>query len=242
MPFNGGTTMSTRSALRSIAPLGAFLLLAACQDAVSPIAGPVSPSAPALAMGTHHAAGVVNWHAQQMGLGRSGPVAGASAALVRNANGISFRLMANSLTPGNAYTLWLVVINNPGACSATPCAAGDFLLNDAPDAQVRFAAGHVAGASGKGTFAGSVKEGPLSGWLADGALLNSMGAEVHLVINDHGPMIPEFMPGMIQTYRGGCSDSSPFPGVFPATALADGEVGPNTCRLHQAAVFLAPGA
>jgi hypothetical protein len=62
------------------------------------------------------------------------------------------------------------------------------------------------------------------------------------VINDHGPMLPEFMPGMIQTYRGGCSDSSPFPGVFPATALADGEDGPNTCRLHQAAVFLAPGA
>jgi hypothetical protein len=67
-----------------------------------------------------------------------------------------------------------------------------------------------------------------------------LGAEIHLVINDHGPMIPEFMPGMIHTYRGGCADSSPFPAIFPATALADGVVGPNTCRLYQAAVFLAP--
>jgi hypothetical protein len=45
---------------------------------------------------------------------------------------------------------------------------------------------------------------------------------------------------MIHTYRGGCADSSPFPPIFPATALADGESGPNICRLYQAATFLAP--
>jgi hypothetical protein len=56
---------------------------------------------------------------------------------------------------------------------------------------------------------------------------------------DHGPMLAEFMPGMIHTYRGGCTNASPCPGVFPATALGDGEVGPNICRLYQAAV-LAP--
>jgi hypothetical protein len=216
------------------------MLLAACSDGVSTLAGPVPDSGPDLSVGTHHQSVGVNWHAQQAAFGRSGPVAGAQANLVRNANGISYRLTTNSLTPGNAYTLWLVVINNPAACTATPCAAPDFLLNDAPDAQVRFAAGHVAGGSGKGTFAGSVKEGPLSGWLEDGSLQNSLGAEVHLVINDHGPMIPEFMPGMIHTYRGGCADISPFPAVFPPSALADGEVGPNICRLYQAAVFLAP--
>jgi hypothetical protein len=216
------------------------MLLAACSDGASKLAGPVPDSGPVFSVGTHHQSAVVNWHAQQAGFGRSGLVAGASANVVRNANGISYRMTTNSLTPGNAYTLWLVVINNPAACAGTPCGAPDFFLNDDTDAQVRFAAGSVAGGSGQGTFAGSVKEGPLSGWLADGSLQNSMGAEVHLVINDHGSKLPEFMPGMIHTYRGGCADSSPFPAVFPPTALADGEVGPNTCRLYQTAVFLAP--
>jgi hypothetical protein len=52
-------------------------------------------------------------------------------------------------------------------------------------------------------------------------------------------MLPEYMPGMIQTYRGGCSDASPFPAIFPPTALADGAPGPNTCRLSQVAIFQA---
>jgi hypothetical protein len=228
------------SSSRPIALFGTCMLLAACSDGVSKLAGPVPDSGPVLSVGAHHQSAAVNWHAQQAGFGRSGPVAGAQAHLIRNANGITYRMTTNSLTPGNAYTLWLVVVNNPSACSTTPCAAPELFSNLATDAQVRFAAGHVAGGSGNGTFAGSVKEGPLSGWLADGSLENSMGAEVHLVINDHGVKLPEFMPGMIHTYRGGCSNSSPFPPFFPATALADGEVGPNICRLYQAAIFLPP--
>ena len=42
---------------------------------------------------------------------------------------------------------------------------------------------------------------------------------------------------MLATYRGGCSDDSPFPGIFPQTALDDGLVGPNTCRLTMSAIF-----
>lgn len=180
----------------------------------------------------------VGWHAQQAPLGKTGAVAGASAQLVRNDNGIAYRLNTTGLEAGNAYTLWLVVVNNPSACMSTPCSAPEIINNAATDSQVRFAAGHVAGASGNGTFAGRVGEGPLSGWLPGRTLEDSKGAEIHLVVNDHGPAIAEFMPGMISTYRGGCSNASPFPGVFPATALADGEPGPNICRLYQAAVFL----
>jgi hypothetical protein len=186
---------------------------------------------------------VVNWHAQQMtpfGNHRSGPVDGASAQLVRNSNGISFHISTNSLTPGNAYTLWLVVVNNPAACSAHPCTAADITRNPATHAQVRYAAGTVAGESGRATLSGAIQEGPLSGWLPDRALEDARHGEIHLVVNDHGPMIPEYMPGMIQTYRGGCRDGSPFPPPFPATALADGEPGPNTCLLYQAAVFPTP--
>lgn len=66
---------------------------------------------------------------------------------------------------------------------------------------------------------------------------DSATAEIHLVLNDHGPALAEHMPSMIRTYRGGCSDASPFPAVFPQTALGDGTKGPNTCRLFQVAAF-----
>lgn len=190
-----------------------------------------------------HQSATVMWHAQQMhpaGTKNSGPVAGATAELVRNSNGISYRLSTPSLLPGHAYTLWLVVVNNPAACAKSPCTAGEITQKSSTRSQVRWAAGLVSGESGFGTFAGATKEGELSGWLPDRALENARMGEIHLVVNDHGPVLNEFMPGMIQTYRGGCSNSSPFPPPFPPTALADGEVGPNTCLLYQAAVFPNP--
>ena len=221
----------------------AGLLATACADEPLAPSTPAGALHPALSVGAHHSTAVVNWHAQQAGFGRSGLVDGASASLLRNANGVSFRVSTNSLTPGNAYTLWLVVVNNPMACAGfamgLPC-TGPELFNPATEAQVLFAAGNVAGGSGHGTFAGSIKEGMISGWNPDRLFDDAMGVEVHLVINDHGPMLPDHMPGMIHTYRGGCSNASPFPPFFPATALADGEPGPNTCRLYQAAIFRAP--
>lgn len=192
---------------------------------------------PAAFAATTHQTEEVNWHAQQAPLGNVGEVDGAGARLVRNDNGISFQFHGADLDPGSAYTLWLVVVNNPDACAADPCSAPEIINNPATDAQVGWAAGGLAGGSGKLTLAGSAKTGALSGWLADRSLGDPYGAEVHLVLNSHGPMIPDMMPGMIKTYRGGCSDASPFPAVFPPNAIADGEVGPNECRLTQVAVF-----
>lgn len=199
-----------------------------------------SLSGTAVAADNVHQSSPVSWHAQQAALGKTGEVSGAWATLVRNDNGIAYRLNTKSLDPGDAYTLWLVVINNPSACVTVPCTAADIILNPDTRSQVSYAAGSLVGNSANGTFAGHVSVGSLSGWLPGRELEDPFAAEIHLVVNHHGPMIPEMMPGMIQTYRGGCSDASPFPPVFPASALADGEVGPNICRLSQAAVFLAP--
>lgn len=183
----------------------------------------------------------VNWHAQQEAAGNTGPVEGASATLERGNNGISYEFNAKSLTPGNAYTLWLVVINNPEACAASPCTGADIFQNEATGSQVLYGGdGDVAGDSGELTLSGSLSEGAVEGWLENRSFEDAETAQIHLVLNDHGPELAEFMPGMVETYRGGCSDDSPFPEIFPATALADGEVGPNTCLLSQAAVFLAP--
>ncbi len=229
--------------IRLAVPLCTALLLTACAE--RPLAPNVlnDETVPLLSRAADHSSVVVNWHPQQQFTGRTGPVAGASASLLRTNNGISFRMSTTQLTPGNAYTLWLAVVNNPSACAAhpMPCTALD-LFNDATHTQVRFAAGHVAGEAGRGVFAGAAQEGSLTGWLPNRMFSDSKAVEVHLVINDHGPMLPDHMPGMIRTYRGGCADrpQSPFPPMFPQSALDDGQPGPNTCRLYQAAIFTAP--
>ena len=214
-------------------------------DAPGGPAGAGELSGPAFSQSATHQTATVSWHPQQQlialgGNGKSGSVEAAWARLERNSNGISYQIHANELTPGHAYSVWLVVINNPAACASSPCSAADILTDPATDSQVRSGGtGTIAGAAGKGTMAGAAKVGALSGWLDDRSLDDPFSAEVHLVINDHGPMLPVFMPGMITTYRAGCSNASPFPPVFPPSALADGEVGPNTCLLYQSAVFQA---
>ena len=242
----------------------AFAILLALTGCDTPIAGPAEPGdvqEPALSkVPVDIQTTAVNWHAQQQlvasgGNGKSGTVEGARAKLVRNRNGIAYVIQTTELEPGHAYSIWLVVINNPAACASTPCSAADILTNPATDSQVRSGGtGAVAGAPGpywwvhrkwhgaffgKTTMAGSARVGPLAGWLEGRSLKDPFAAEVHLVINDHGPVLREFMPAMIKTYRAGCSDASPFPPVFPPTALADGEPGPNICLLSQAAVFQA---
>jgi hypothetical protein len=93
------------------------------------------------------------------------------------------------------------------------------------------------GSSGKAGFGGHVSRGSLpQGWLPDQGLEDPRRAEVHLVLNDHGPKLAEYMPDMIRTYRGGCMDEG-LPAIFPASAKADGEPGPNTCTLWQVAMF-----
>ena len=72
---------------KAIALLGTSVLLAACSDGASKLAGPVPDSDLAMSAGAYHQSAMVNWHAQQLGFGRSGVVAGASATLVRNATG-----------------------------------------------------------------------------------------------------------------------------------------------------------
>ena len=232
--------MPTISYPRASVLLAAAVVLAACADRPLAPSGPDGGADPQLSRAAHHSTVEVRWHGQQ-GPARTGVVAGASASLVRTGNGLAYQFHAAQLTPGNAYTLWLVIVNNPAACAIPngPCTAGDFFNNPATDAQVRFAAGHVGGGDGRGTFAGAVQEGPLTGWLDDRTFADSREVEVHLVVNDHGPVLPAYMPGMIRTYRGGCTSAS-LPTIFPPSAFADGEPGPNTCRLHQTAVFLAP--
>ena len=164
-------------------------------------------------------------------------VPGAEARLVTNNAGASVAFNTRELAAGHAYTLWLVVINAPENCAGDPCTSADILINTAAvQADVTYGAGHVVGRHGSGTFAGHLSIGNLPGsWFGNG-FTNPRGAEIHLVLNDHGPVIQGMVANLIRTYRGGCTDAS-LPPAFPATAKADGIPGPNTCQLYQVAIF-----
>jgi hypothetical protein len=124
----------------------------------------------------------------------------------------------------------------------TPCAPPQFLGDPAPDAQVTWALdGQVAADDGTATFAAEIAAGLLlDGWLQIQGLDDPLGAEIHFALNDHGPVIEELAEEMVSTYRAGCSDDSPFPEIFPETAINDGTPGDNTCELYQSVVFLPP--
>lgn len=160
-----------------------------------------------------------------------------TATLISSEAGIAVNMTTDELEENHVYSLWVVITNNPSACAEFPCTApeilgqSDELLSDAtwgdsilisPDTRMEFSAFFPAG------------DLPES-WFGNG-LTNPTGAEVHLVINDHGEFIPEQASSMMNTYRGGCNDES-LPPPFPDTAKADGESGPNSCRLVQAALF-----
>jgi hypothetical protein len=219
----GGKGMSWRSAMTRSRALGA---------AVTFLLG--LSTAGGVAARADHQISVMMWHPQT---GLSGSVApDAEARLVRRPDGVSFGIQTAHLRPHHAYTVWFVVVNNPSACAATPCSGPDILLNPATDAQLTYGAGHISGGSGNGAFAGSFQAGAIDGWLPDGGLWDPMAAEIQLVVNDHGAVLPAYLPEMTHTYRAGCTDGS-IPAIFPDSARADGTPGPNACQLYQVAVF-----
>ncbi|MDA5093734.1 hypothetical protein O2N63_06495 [Aliiroseovarius sp. KMU-50] len=178
--------------------------------------------------------GQVQTHPSQ---GEVSVVSKAEARLHTSTEGIHVSMYTKGLAPGHVHTLWLVTINNPGACEATPCTSKDVLKRTTEvDADVGYAGGIVVGNNGRGQFAAYQPIGDLSGAWFEAGLKNTSNVEVHLVVNDHGPVIPSRLPEMLKTYRDGCTDES-IPAPMPASARAQGEPGPNACRLVQFSIF-----
>lgn len=144
-------------------------------------------------------------------------VDGASSKLRRNKNGITVNLKTNGLIPGNAYTLWWIVFDNPGTPPGPPT------LNTA-------AVGHIVGASGKGNFSAHLSTGP--------NFSNPLTAEVHMVLRSHGPAVPGMIPDQIHTWDVGCDPELTAP-TGPGNIWSDSdEIG--SCTDVQIAVH--PGS
>jgi hypothetical protein len=130
-------------------------------------------------------------------------VAGSSSTLVRTSSGVAMTLQTAYLTPGSTVTIWWVIFNNPEYCSngmyGLKCGAGDF-SNPNVVASAMYAAGHVIGGSGKGNFAASLTIGKTTKQVLFGpGLTNPEGADIHLIVREHGPLDPALMPDLIQS-------------------------------------------
>ncbi|WP_299475963.1 hypothetical protein [uncultured Roseibium sp.] len=162
---------------------------------------------------------------------------GSEARLSRTDHGAAMTLKTSELVPGNVTTAWWVIMTRPENCSATPCTAEDVIGRAAEvGTQIVYADGTVNGPDGTANFAAYLSAGDVPGGWFDQTFDAPGTTEIHLVLNDHGPLIPDIAASMLTSYRGGCSDDS-LPPPFPDTAKADGTAGPNACRLIQDAIF-----
>jgi hypothetical protein len=116
----------------------------------------------------------------------AGAVVGTST-LARTDSGIAFSLSTTGLQAGNAVTIWWMVFNPNGSVS------------------VQYAAGHVIDEGGAAEFGGALQEGDLEGVINGGpGLLDAQGANVVLVVRDHGPADPRMVEQQIHTF-GACN-------------------------------------
>ncbi len=149
------------------------------------------------------------------------------AGLARFENGLSTRLRASGMTPGHAITVWWAIFNDPAGC-LDPYACGVIDVigpafggnADGSKVSVPYATGGVVDADGVFRARAWQPLGPADGSAntyfgdPDYGLLNPLGAEVHLVLRDHGPLIPGQEHAQVSTFDGGCD-----PAVNPVDGL-----------------------
>ena len=106
-----------------------------------------------------------------------------TSTLTRTDSGIAFSLQTTGLQGGHAVTIWWMVFNPDGPLS------------------VQYAAGHVIDEGGVAEFGGHLSVGDTEGVINGGpGLLDAQGADVVLVVRDHGPTDPGTVSEQIHTF------------------------------------------
>lgn len=161
------------------------------------------------------------------------PVTGAFSMLDRSQDAIATKVRTSAVAR-HANTLWYVIFNAPQHCSDELCGEDDIVTDDGSfnAAQIEAArisvvwgnAGAVANPGGRlnldgGLAEGEVPDGPnqvVIGRAADGALVplspvsgleDATSAEVHIVLQDHGPAHTDLadLEMQLTQFRGACN-------------------------------------
>ena len=169
------------------------------------------------------------------GSAAAGDVVG-EATLKRSKDGVRVEIDTTGLGPGDAYTIWWIIFNNPDACGEDECQGPD-LGTAAVEGSVMNATGRVADADGNAQFTAFLPVGFMHTEPASEnvrqvfgpGLQNLKGAVIHVVIRCHGEATGHFE--QISTLWGDCI----------ADTSADTSAGGNTgCFDIQAAAFPKP--
>lgn len=119
-----------------------------------------------------------------------------AATLKRTRYGFTGQIMAQVLTAGDAYTVWIVIFNNSDACFSHPCSAADLGNADARSA-VFNGAGAISASDGNGGGVINAEFSAVAGKIPDGMCCrgsldrrNGLRAEVHIVVDQH-PETPD---------------------------------------------------
>ena len=148
-----------------------------------------------------------------------------AAWLVRSKNHVRGRIMSLVPTPGDPYTLWIVVFNNPSACSNVPvpgCDATD-LGNPAVRGIVFNGTGAISPSDGFGGGVFNVDFEIKTGKLPNGLFVlfpfdtrtgisrgNGFKAEIHLIVDQHPNIVPgtmSWIPDLTTTNFPGAGDA-----------------------------------
>jgi len=161
------------------------------------------------------------------------PVAG-GGTLNRTKRSVFLRVSMADLDTNATYSAWFIIFNDPSKCSHGGiglCGPGDEGL-----AAVINAGGFVTGDDGTGYFVGelSKRDHPDGVCCGDGVMKNGMKAEIHIVIETHGAILP----GEVSTQM-----SVPFGACNPIAADDPNLDPPNvvpSCEDQFFLVFMAP--
>lgn len=143
-------------------------------------------------------------------------VPGASSTLEREGSGIETSMHTVMLPKGTANTLWYVIFNFPSNCKVAFNCEGPDLGTPAVKGSVQFADGMFVGIDGVADFESELAVGDKSTCqpgLPCSGLLNPLGAEIHLVVRNHGPAQPGREAAQIGSFAGGCKGLDPM-GTF----------------------------
>jgi hypothetical protein len=136
-------------------------------------------------------------------------IPGTGSILVRTKEGVGMTLHSFGLVPGNVYTAWFGIFNNPKACATTPCTPAD-LMNPHVRGVVLNATGRIAGEDGTADFGAFRAVGDPTGREESlgtaMALEKPLKAEIHLVVRSHGPVLddPDLLQAQLSMFNGGC--------------------------------------
>ena len=146
------------------------------------------------------------------------PYAGAS--LSRNNEAVFGEISTSGIGSGRVVTLWWAIFNDSQFCGGAVCTPAD-LNNPLVNGSLQLGGGQIVGLNGRADFSGYLAVGDNTGFyrlpmfpnMPDPApgVINAKGAEIHLVIRDHGPASsdPAILQQQLSSFPGGCTVSNP---------------------------------